>query len=38
VFNFVDTFKPNDWQTLGLGLGLQVSPGIFTMVMQVERR
>jgi len=37
VFNFVDTFKPQDWQTMGLGLGLRVSPGIFTMVLQVER-
>jgi hypothetical protein len=39
VFNFMDTFRPNDWSSLGLGLGINdVSPGLFTMVLQVERQ
>lgn len=38
VFNFADTFKTNDWSQLGLGLGVNVSPGLFTMILQVERQ
>ena len=35
--DFQDTFKPNDWSNVGSGLDMNVSPGRYTMNLQVER-
>jgi hypothetical protein len=38
VFNFMDIFNTSNWSQLGYGLGVKVSPGLFTMILQVERQ
>jgi hypothetical protein len=37
LINFQDTFRRGDWANLGMGQGLYISPGQYTMILQVER-